>query len=310
MASALTATASTAADDAATWAVSPAGIDGRDARSWIQTTGEPGGFVSEHLAVTNLSASPASFALSAADGRYTARGRFTMLEEGETSTGAGTWISLPPTVDVSAGATVVVPFTISVPANATPGDHSAGVAASLTIPSSDAGSALAVQGRVGFRVTIRVPGELRPSIAVSSVEGFYTDEWNPFRPGRLSLSYIVANTGNTLVEVSDSFAPDAASRGRLLPGDSRRVSVDAVDAWPMMLVERPLTVTGHIPDSELGDVTSTATVSVVAAPWPQAAALIVLGLLLAAGIAARRRQRSRLERLLAHARAEGRASAR
>lgn len=78
----------------------------------------------------------------------------------------------------------------------------------------------------------------------------------------------------------------------------------------MMLVERPLTVTGHIPDSELGDVTSTATVSVVAAPWPQAAALIVLGLLLAAGIAARRRQRSRLERLLAHARAEGRASAR
>ena len=54
-----------------------------------------------------------------------------MLTSDRESTDAGTWIRIQDSIDVASGADVVVPFTITVPDDATPGDHLAGVAAAI-----------------------------------------------------------------------------------------------------------------------------------------------------------------------------------
>ncbi|TGJ94378.1 hypothetical protein DLJ96_19990, partial [Actinotalea fermentans ATCC 43279 = JCM 9966 = DSM 3133] len=78
----------------------------------------------------------------ASDGVVTADGQFDLLPAGATPVDGGAWITLGegdtagPTqrVEVAAESSVTVPFTVAVPADATPGDHPAGVVAALARP--------------------------------------------------------------------------------------------------------------------------------------------------------------------------------
>lgn len=158
----------TAADDGEiTWAVTPADESGPDQRGVIEQELDPGQSRTDRFAVRNFSAIPVTFALSAADGYYSDNGRFTMLPSSEPSTLAGTWISLPDSVTVEPGGTTVVEFTTSVPDDALPGDHAAGIAASVLSAGTDSsGTGVGVESRVGFRITTRVTGELTPAATV------------------------------------------------------------------------------------------------------------------------------------------------
>ena len=91
---------------------------------------------------------------------------------------------------VPAGAMVVVPFSITVPELAEPGDHAAGITASvLSVQSSEDGTSVGVESRVGFRVTTRVTGELAPKAAIEALTGDYALSWNPFRPGEMAVTF-------------------------------------------------------------------------------------------------------------------------
>ena len=59
----------------------------------------------------------------------TGKGRFNMLQSDRASVDGGTWIKVQNEVTVGANETKVVPFTITVPRDASPGDHPAGIAA-------------------------------------------------------------------------------------------------------------------------------------------------------------------------------------
>ncbi|MEK8107066.1 hypothetical protein NKG94_21505 [Micromonospora sp. M12] len=65
-------------------------------------------------------------------------------------------------VTVGPNETRVVPFTITVPKGATPGDHPAGIAATVT----STGGTVSVESRVGFRVMVRVNGSARAALPV------------------------------------------------------------------------------------------------------------------------------------------------
>ncbi|MDR2253954.1 MAG: hypothetical protein LBD97_08915 [Bifidobacteriaceae bacterium] len=315
------------ADDApVAWSVAPAGPDGPDGRHWVELGLKPGDRVEDHFAVKNLSRRAAVFQIQAADGLFTAQGRFNMLDRPEESVDAGAWIDVVPNIEVGPGETVVVPFTVTVPAEAEPGDHAAGIAAALTRSSSladgsDAG--VGVVSRFGFRVMVRVEGELRPGLEIRNMETAYDMSWNPFEPGQLWVSFDLANTGNTRLvvtgQVNATYARDPAAYPaadgasiELLPGDTRRVAVEVRGVWPLFAVKAEVSAVPQVVALEgAGEPPALAPLSasttVLAPPWPQLAVLAGLALVASGWLAGRRRSARRLARLLEQARAEERA---
>lgn len=304
------------ADDTVTWMVRPSDGVGEDGRSWIEQELDPGETVTEHLIVRNLSRRAVTFQLSAADGYFTETGRFNMLTADQESIDAGTWIEIAETVDVAPGGDVVVPFTVTVPDNATPGDHPAGVAAAIR---SGQDEQIGVESRVGFRVMTRVSGELVPSAALT-VSGSYDGSWNPFEPGRAFVDYAVENTGNTRLalephlEVSALFGlvrfdvPVEAITD-IAPGETRSVSTTLRNIWPLFgytataRAEANAVTTDDAtapPSVAVTDAAST----IVAVPWAQLIALALAALVVWWLRTDRRRRDRKLAALLEQARQE------
>jgi hypothetical protein len=304
------------------WSVTPADESGPDGRSFVENTLDPGETVEDHLAVRNVSAQTVEFALTAADGFYTRSGRFDILASGEESVAAGTWIEIPQSVTVAAGETEVVPFSITVPENAEPGDHAAGITASvLSVQESEDGASVGVESRVGFRVTTRVTGELTPAAEIQNLSGGYALSWNPFRPGDLTVSFDVENTGNTILLAQGNVAaggrdvdfpgPDEQPQ-ELLRGDTRSLNVVVDDVWPLFLLPTTVTVAATVVTMEGEQSTLepvTAEVLVWAVPWPQLMLLAGIALLILALVWGRRRSKKRLQGMLEQAREEGRRAA-
>ena len=311
-----------AADEApeVRWSVVPADADGPDGRRAVEHELDPGETVEEFFAVRNVSDAEVVFRLTAADGFYTRTGRFDILPADQESVDAGTWISLPETVSVPGGETVVVPFSITVPDRAEPGDHAAGITASvLSVQSAEDGTSVGVESRVGFRVLTRVAGEIAPAASLASLSGDYTVSWNPLRPGETTVSFDVVNDGNTrlLAEGAVSaggqtvaFPAEGESPQELLPGDSRTLTVLVEDVWPLFVVPATVTLTPTVLTfSESSETLApvAAEVTVWAVPWPQLGILAGIGLLLWAILWGRVRSRRRLATLLEQAREEARA---
>ncbi|MEU8082974.1 hypothetical protein AB0B57_05075 [Micromonospora sp. NPDC049101] len=300
---------------ALTWTVQPATPSGPDQRRWINASLDPGAVVTEHLAVRNFSRTAVAFSLKAADGYLTDRGRFNMLSSDRPSVDGGTWIDVQEKVTVGPNETRVVPFTITVPRNATPGDHPAGIAATVT----STGGTVNVESRVGFRVMVRVNGSAQATLPVQGLTARYTPSWNPFAGGRLRVRYTVENAGNvwvggtSRVVVSDLFGRtnhDATGAiEELLPAGSRQVQTRADGVWALVRLRTTVTTSpALLGDAKVGadlrPVSATVTTWVV--PWAQLALLVLLGVLLVGLRAVVRRRRRRLAGLLARARQEGR----
>ncbi|CAN3700634.1 hypothetical protein MMX123_00622 [Microbacterium sp. MM2322] len=312
----LAAQADTGAD--ITWSVTPADQSGPDDRGVIEQQLDPGASRGDYLAVRNLSRTEVVFALSAADGYYTANGRFTMLPSDRESVDAGLWIDLPDTVTVGPNATVVVPFTTTVPEGAIPGDHAAGIAASVTSAGTDAsGSEVGVESRVGFRLMTRVTGDIVPSFSVTGVDSAYDMTWNPFRPGSARTTFTVSNTGNASLQLGGTvgagtgsavFPVEGAPRQELLPGESRTFAVAVSDVWPTVFVPGSVDLAPtarDLGDNPVAVSPGSASAPLWAIPVPQALVLLGIGFIVAALFWRRRRFATALDR----AREEGRAAA-
>ncbi|WP_204042026.1 WxL protein peptidoglycan domain-containing protein [Acrocarpospora phusangensis] len=302
-----------------TWSVQPADEQGPDGRRWIELALDPGQSVTEHLAVRNFSDGAAVFTLKAADGYLTDKGRFNMLQSDRASVDGGTWITVQNEVAVGPKETKVVPFTISVPEDATPGDHPAGIAASVT---STRGT-VAVESRVGFRVVMRAKGVMKASVAVDGLTATYEQPWNPFSSGTVVVRYTATNKGNVGVtgagQVTVSGLGGLAEQGgradveEIYPGGDREIEARIGGVWALGPLSTSVTVSPSIqaasPSGAMIERTS-ADVTVWTLPWPQLALIAVLGLLYFSFRTVTRLRRRRLAALLARARDEGRAEAR
>ncbi|MEU5340616.1 hypothetical protein AB0H18_07225 [Streptomyces sp. NPDC020766] len=208
----LLAVAPTAAADGG-WSVVPS-AGGRDARPYFYAEGTPGTVLRDTVSVLNPGGKPLTVRLRGADADNTRNGGFSVRTR---ATDTGAWITFAErTVRIPARTRADVPFTVSVPAGATPGDHPGAIVASAT-------------GRTSaVRVQLRVAG---PTLAALTVEHVRVTG------GRIS--YELVNRGTTVltprlaVRAEGLFGEvlDRAPRTlpvELLPG--RRVKL--TEPWP------------------------------------------------------------------------------
>lgn len=234
------------ADSAApiTWSATPSDQDGPDGRVSLRHEVDPGGLVTDFIAITNESAVPATFSVLPGDGVIGTGGAFDV--QTDELSAAGGWVSLVGIDDdelaLAAGETRVLPVTITVPADAAPGDHPAGIVVGLT--SSEAG--ITVTHRVGVRLHLRVSGEVSTALTVEVTDSHYESSLNPFRPGVMRVTYEVTNTGNTRLAAATSVnavgmfdlfpvALPAVEPVELLPATSSTHTVE-FEAWPTVRI--------------------------------------------------------------------------
>ncbi|WP_067491566.1 WxL protein peptidoglycan domain-containing protein [Actinomadura hibisca] len=214
-----------------TWAVRPSGPTGPSGRDYFVYTASPGQRIKDRVTITNLGDKPLTLRVYATDAFNTADGAFALLTADRQATGVGTWAAFTAgTQTVKPGKRVQVPFTLTVPNDATPGDHSGGVVTAVTEQrTANGGQRVNVDRRVAARVHVRVNGPLTPSVQVDSLT---TDYSAPAAgSGSMKVTYRVRNTGNVRVTASariTSAGPFGWTRGKavsrpipeLLPGSS------------------------------------------------------------------------------------------
>ncbi|MEV5831070.1 DUF916 domain-containing protein [Spirillospora sp. NPDC052242] len=183
----------------ATWAVRPSGPKGPNGRDYFVYSVSPGQTVKDKVTVTNLGEAAQTFNVYATDAFNTADGSFALLTAAQKPTDVGTWIDFAQDAyKVAPGETVDVPFTLTVPHDATPGDHGGGIVASVTRrEATTGGRTVNVDRRVAARVYLRTAGPLRPALQVSALRTGYASE--PLGVGRMDVTYTVRNTGNVRV---------------------------------------------------------------------------------------------------------------
>ncbi|WP_158564044.1 WxL protein peptidoglycan domain-containing protein [Jiangella anatolica] len=307
------------------WSVQPSTENGPDGRTAFTYELEPGATVSDVVRVNNFSDTPQTFRVYSQDAINTPEGSFSLLEGSETPVDVGLWAAVShDSVEVPAGGHVDLPFTLTVPANATPGDHAGGIVASLTdVVTEEDDNQVLVENRVGARIYLRVGGDLAPSVRIQSVSASFDGGWIPFAGGSLSVTYELENTGNVrltgsqLVDVEGplgvalkSVHPDDLPE--LLPGQKYTVTTEATGVQRLGRLTARVSIDPaslNVPEGSVEPPDVSAVASVWAVPWPELLVLLVIVVLL---VLLRRRSRGRRRRAaeaIAAAEARGRAAA-
>ncbi|MFD0638853.1 WxL protein peptidoglycan domain-containing protein [Catenulispora yoronensis] len=167
-----------------------------------------GASVKDTVVVSNFGDQPLTLHVYANDAINTSDGGFDLRPSAEPPKDSGAWVKFDdpkPFQIVPPKSKVELPFTLSVPANATPGDHAAGIVAALTMPSTDGkGNRVNVEQRVGSRIYLRVAGDLKAQLAVTHAVATYHGTWNPLGSGTADITYLITNTGNVRLGAAQS----------------------------------------------------------------------------------------------------------
>ncbi|MFG1811202.1 WxL protein peptidoglycan domain-containing protein [Streptomyces sp. NPDC049040] len=255
----------------------------------------PGGTIKDSMIVANHGTDPLTLTVYAADGFTTATGRLDLLTRDKKSAGVGAW-SRPErdSVVVQPGKSADVPFAVTVPGNATPGDYVGGILTSLKQP--DAAQGITVDRRLGIKIALRVSGALKPALRVEDLHVGYSGTANPFGTGDASVTYTIHNTGNATlsarqaVSVAGPFgwlkadAKGVAASPALLPGETWKVKVPVHDVAPGFRLAATVTLTPLLTDAS-GSTSALAQVTATAHGWAVPWALTLLVVLLAAAAA-------------------------
>ncbi|MDI3409152.1 COG1470 family protein [Streptomyces cavernicola] len=233
------------------WALAPVASGGGGSRPYFYLEGAPGAVLQDTVTVTNPGDSARTVRLRGADAGNEADGSFEIEADGKSRDG-GAWIRLAERkVTVPPRTRAEVPFTVTVPEGAAPGDHPAAIVA------SGAGRS------AGVRLHLRVGGPTLSALTVERVR--LADD------GRL-ISYDLVNRGNTVLAPrlavrADGLFGTALDRApRTLPVElqpGRRVTL--TEPWPdapgLDSVDVRLTVTAA------GGARDTGLASATFVPW-------------------------------------------
>lgn len=168
---------------------------------WFRLSSPAGRTLHDAAVAVNKTSSTVRFRLYAVDAAITKQGDFSLLERGETSTDVGTWVRLSRTsVTLKPNTSVRIPFSIVIPRDADPGDHSGGIIVeraagdpSTSRPQDGFQFQFRVVERVGVRIYLRVQGKVVRAIEAGALTG------RPV-PGGIEFSLPVRNTGTVRVE--------------------------------------------------------------------------------------------------------------
>jgi hypothetical protein len=215
------------------FAITPVGANdpnGVSNRPEFSYTGEGGSVIDDAVTVFNLGNNTLNFGLYGTDARNDESGAFSLIGAEEAPTDVGSWIELSQdTVTVDPGMAATIPFTLTIPDDATPGDHiGAVVASSPTVGETADGSFLEIDRRTSTRLYLRVDGPIRAELAVENLSTAYETTANPLS-GTAKVTYRIQNRGNVRlggrhsVSVAGPFgigreATEAIDFPELLPG--------------------------------------------------------------------------------------------
>ena len=226
----------------AEFAVQPSGPDGPGDRDWFIYTLDPGDVFGDTVAISNLSDHPIRFHIYPTDAVSVADSAgFAALKDTETPVDVGTWIKLAADeYTVEPGKRIDVPFSITVPEDAEPGDHAGAILAvdaddAETVDRTEEGTSFDVLNRLGARVYVRVGGETAPDLRIDDLSVDRDGDqaivnWEVLNTGNLRL------TPNAQVRIKGWFGRTVATAPvqelpELLPG-ANYVGASIVDGMP------------------------------------------------------------------------------
>lgn len=241
--------AATAAADVP-WTVETSANSFGSGRQDYRYTVNPGGQVDDGIVIANRGTAPLHLAVH-----------------------AGPWVHpARDDVTVAPGESVEVPFTLTLPDDAAPGDYVDDIVTS------------AGKQRIGIPIRLRVGGALKPSLSVEDVDVHYSK-------GDATVTYVIHNTGNAIlsarqaVSLSGPFgrweadAKKIADTPPLLPGDTRKVSAPVTGVVPALRLTATVTLVPLLTDAagSIAPLPATkASGHAWAVPWSLLAAIVVL----------------------------------
>ncbi|MEU9760600.1 hypothetical protein AB0D98_12715 [Streptomyces sp. NPDC047987] len=206
---------------AAAWTARPVagGSGGSGGRPYFYLEGPPGAVLQDRLSVTNPGTAPVTVRLRGVDAYHAEDGGRTVRDGGKATgtgagTGAGAWLrTAAAKVVVPARTRAEVPFSVTVPTGAAPGDHSGAIVAQ----SGDRS--------VGVRVRLRVGG---PTLAALTVEDVTV--------AAKAVRYTLVNRGNTVLVPRITVSADGVF-GALLRRGARTLPVELPPGRRVTLTE-------------------------------------------------------------------------
>jgi hypothetical protein len=270
-------------------------LDDRPNYVWSVT---PSGTLNDHVALVNYSTQALTLDLYARDAVNAPSGALNMQAKSVAPTDAGSWITFQipghtSTVTVPARSTVIVPISLVVPRDGSPGDHTAGIITSLTSKATATNGTQTInpnlEQRVAVPVEIRVAGPIHPNLAVRGLKTSYRQTLDPVGDGHATVTYHVVNTGNVnlgghqQVSITGLFGSSVhvavADVPVLLPGSSVAMSVPVRGVLPEFLMTTHVTLTPLVPSGNVdpGLVVTHAGKHFWAVPWVLVVILGVFG---------------------------------
>lgn len=301
-------TAETESESSLTWSVQPAGEDGADGRSHWDLEMDPGETVEDAAQLNNFSDEAVTFQVYSHDAINSPDGGFTLQPADAEPVDVGAWVALDEEVTVEAGESATVPFSLTVPPDATPGDHAGGIVASVTSETTDAqGQRVLVDNRVGSRIYLRVAGDVNPALEVTNLDVSFDRSWVPFTTGVATVTYEVHNAGNVRLSGEQAISGHGLFGlgdhtvgldpvGEVLPGESVTVTEQVDGILPLFRVTEEVLVTPEAPETSatvLPIVQAQESSQAWALPWAELIILAVLVLLVAGSWWRRRRAKAK-----------------
>ena len=186
---------------------------------------------------------------------------------------AATWITLANDqyIDARRGTAAIVPVKITVPANAEPGDHTAGIVAEEILPPQTVqhGAAFQTIERVATRVYIRVAGPVAAAMQVRRVSVAKNAALLPYVAGKntANVTFTVVNSGNVrlslkkmsvevagplgllgdTVSIANTRKGVAELPGEILPGNSVTFRAKFKSIPPLGLMSAKVSVSANDP---------------------------------------------------------------
>lgn len=307
------------ADDTDGISGTPASETGADGRSRFSYEAAPGQTLTDNYLLSNTGTTAQTLRVFGTDAYNTEDGAYGLLDTTAEPTDAGSWVTFDGAefvdVPLAPGASQLVTFTLSVPADAAPGDHAAGIVISAT----SAQGQILVDRRVATRLYVRVPGDLQPALTVSSFTASYDATVNPLA-GDTTITFTVANKGNValganmVIGVNTYFGIGAATAVRqelseMLPRSTRVITVTVPGVPQLGYLNPYVSLAPTVADDAMnpGVLTTVNRDAVtIAMPWWLVIALIVGAVIYLIVRVRRRIDTARAEEWVAHMEAEAR----
>ena len=297
---------SSSSEDKDAIAVNPATNGEADpARTRFDYQLNPGQPARDSIYVVNTGTSVQEVTLYSRDAYSGSDGDFLIEDESVKPTDVGSWVRFEGNGEtykfsLKPGNFVTIPFTVSTPLDATPGDHAGAIVASAVTKSEN----INVVRRLAIRLYARVSGQIKARLAMSNLKSVSSSNiFNPFDHTQ-TLTYDLENTGN--IELSaDVVAQTSGPLGllsgneeslrvsNLLPGSKRQVTQIVSGGGQFGLTNTSVVFTGLFtsPNVDVQQPRGRQDISSSSFPWGTALYLSAIAVLLFVLVLVRKRRR-------------------